>query len=245
MRHEHTTDALRVCEAAVFSLEDEASARGVALSFACDGPLPAALMMDEAGLRDAVRELTSGAIAAAEGSVTVTIAYARGALHLEADRGGRCSRLHLVGAVAETAPDPAPSLEGLRVLVVDDCSVNRALARTLLTRLGVVVSEAEDGPTALERAAVQPFDAILMDIRMPGLSGHQALTALRKSRGPNAEAPVLAFTANVGPEERAVRRLDRFDGIVRKPVAPLQLQLALAATAGRPQDAVQQQAAYG
>jgi CheY-like chemotaxis protein len=246
LQYEHLSDALRVCEAAVLGLKDEAATRGVDLSFACDGPLPGALVIDEGELRDAVRGLTAAAIARAETSVIVTIAYARGALHVEADAGGRCGRLHLAAVQAPSAPAvETPSLEGMCVLVVDDCSVNRALARTLLTRAGVEVWEAEDATVALDRAAVQPFDAILMDIRMPGLSGHQALTALRKSQGPNADAPVLAFTANVGPEERAARRLHRFDGIVRKPVAPAQMQLALAAIAGRALDGLQPQAAQG
>jgi CheY-like chemotaxis protein len=246
LQYDIATDALRVCESAVLGLRDEAAARDLALNFACDGPLPGSLEIDETALRGAVRELTAAAIATAEHTVTLTIAYARGALHVEADDGRRCGRLHLTAAPAAGAAEAeAPSLEGLRVLVVDDCSVNRALARTLLTRLGVEVSEAEDGAAALERAEVEAFDAILMDIRMPGLSGHQALTALRKGAGPNAEAPVLAFTANVGPEERAVRRLNRFDGIVRKPVAPAQMQLALAAIAGRAFEELQPQAAHG
>jgi hypothetical protein len=66
-----------------------------------------------------------------------------------------------------------PGLDGLRVLVVDDNSVNRELARTVLEHMGAEVAEASGGRGAIEAAAVEPFDCILMDLRMPGVSGRR------------------------------------------------------------------------
>jgi CheY-like chemotaxis protein len=70
------------------------------------------------------------------------------------------------------------------VLVVDDNPVNRELARTVLEHMGAEVAEASGGRAAIEAAAVEPFDCILMDLRMPGVSGTDALCEIRDTAGP-------------------------------------------------------------
>ena len=59
----------------------------------------------------------------------------------------------------------------MRVLIVDDQEINRILPRTHLERIGVLAVEADDGHAALARLAAEPFDVVLLDISMPGLSG--------------------------------------------------------------------------
>jgi PAS domain S-box-containing protein len=119
------------------------------------------------------------------------------------------------------SPDLAPetngrSLEGVRVLVVDDNSVNRELARTVLEHMGAEVAEASGGRGAIEAAAVEPFDCILMDLRMPGVSGIDALGEIRDRPGPNQDVPILAFTAD---SDLGLLRGDHgFDGLVSKPI---------------------------
>jgi CheY-like chemotaxis protein len=78
-------------------------------------------------------------------------------------------------------------------LVVDDQEGNRTLARIALTALGVHVVEAESGEEAVALAADLQFDLILMDIRMPGMSGTDAMKAIRKAN--SAKFPIVAFTA--------------------------------------------------
>jgi CheY-like chemotaxis protein len=127
-----------------------------------------------------------------------------------------------VGLAGELpAPGPAPPadvhrLDGVRVLVVDDNFVNRELARTVLEHMGAEVAEAAGGRAAIEAAAVEPFDCILMDLRMPGVSGTDALCEIRDTPGPNQDVPILAFTADadhglLGPDHG-------FDGLVSKPI---------------------------
>ena len=84
---------------------------------------------------------------------------------------------------------------GARVLVVDDNVAIRDLARTILQSSGAEVTEAEDGAGALAAALHQPFDVILLDLRMQGLSGREVAASLRSKRGPNRNAPIVAFTA--------------------------------------------------
>ena len=118
------------------------------------------------------------------------------------------------------------TLDGARVLVVDDNPVNRELARAILSRIGVEVSEASDGLAAVEAAATTPFDAVLMDVRMPGLDGPAAVARIRAGEGPNRDTPILAFSADVDMA-RFEGAAAMFDGLVRKPIAPLELVTAL------------------
>jgi PAS domain S-box-containing protein len=101
----------------------------------------------------------------------------------------------------ETAPRPVlldtGALRGRRVLVVEDNGINREVVRRVLHGWGVVVDEAADGPTALALHAERPYDAVLMDIQMPGMSGVEATRRLRLHPDPErAQVPVLALTAN-------------------------------------------------
>ena len=112
-------------------------------------------------------------------------------------------------------------LDGLRVLVVDDNPVNRELVRTVLEHLGAEIGEAAGGLAAVEAAAIQPFDCILMDLRMPGLSGEEALHEIRDAAGPNQDVPILAFTADADLSRLGVDH--GFDGLVSKPISAIEL----------------------
>src|SRR5579859_2909081 len=112
-------------------------------------------------------------------------------------------------------------LAGVRVLVTDDNSMNRDLARAVLEPFGAEVVDAQDGPGAVEIAASRAFDVILMDVRMPGLDGPGALRLLRSQPGPNQRTPVLAFTADADIDGLGLAH--GFNGIVRKPVVALDL----------------------
>ena len=138
---------------------------------------------------------------------------------------------------AVAAVDPAQSprrplgLTGLRVLVVDDHPANRELARLFLAGVGAEIAEAADGEEAVQRAAEQPFDLILMDVRMPRLDGPGALARIRASAGLNAATPILAFTADA--DQDSIRRLvtTGFHGVVTKPLTPAGLIRAVMETA--------------
>ncbi len=155
----------------------------------------------------------------------------------EAGRGA-CFWFAIPAAPAEACGEPALAnadigpMEGMRVLVVDDNHVNRELVRALLTPLGAVVAEAEDGERAVEQAQRQAFEVILMDLRMPGMSGRQAAKAIGESDGPNASTPIIAFSAD-GADEAVTGDLVGlgFAGRVIKPFKPMELILALISAA--------------
>lgn len=79
-----------------------------------------------------------------------------------------------------------------KVLVVDDDPAHRTMLRTLLTGWGYTIIEADDGSTAIEKVKDEPFDLILMDIRMLKVSG---LEALPEIKGYNPAIPVIIMTA--------------------------------------------------
>ncbi|HJL28864.1 MAG TPA: response regulator, partial [Polyangiaceae bacterium LLY-WYZ-15_(1-7)] len=81
-----------------------------------------------------------------------------------------------------------------RILVVDDHEDNRDMLARRLQRRGFEVDTAEDGYAALEKIDGQPYDLIVLDIMMPGLSGLEVLQKLRETY-PRAELPILMATA--------------------------------------------------
>ncbi len=119
---------------------------------------------------------------------------------------GAAFHVRLPLAVAETAMADAATaseaeddggLGALDVLAVDDNAVNLLVLEQLLSSLGCRVTKAESGAEALEALAHEPFDLVLMDIQMPGMTGIEALQRLRAGEGPNAGVPVVALTADV------------------------------------------------
>ncbi len=105
----------------------------------------------------------------------------------------------------------------MRILVVDDNEVNRILPRALLERLGVTVAEAPDGESALGQLAAEPFDAVLLDISMPGLSG---LDVCRRIRTDPRLRPirVIAYTAHAFQSSAEEIMTAGFDGLLVKPI---------------------------
>ena len=105
-----------------------------------------------------------------------------------------------------------------RVLVVDDNEANRELVKHLLASLELDLTYATSGEEAVATAQAAPFDLILMDIRMPGMGGEAAMGLIRGGQGPNSEAPILAFTADVDGQSTERLLQAGFDGHVPKPI---------------------------
>jgi CheY-like chemotaxis protein/HPt (histidine-containing phosphotransfer) domain-containing protein/anti-sigma regulatory factor (Ser/Thr protein kinase) len=131
------------------------------------------------------------------------------------------------------------SLEGCRVLIVDDEAVNRAIAGGYLRRAGGQVEEAVDGQQAVEMFQAGEYDLILMDLQMPRLDGYQASQQIRRQeRMLDAEegdieavsrVVIIALSASVVGEVAEQCRQAGLDDYVSKPFRWEELQ----ATIGR------------
>lgn len=80
--------------------------------------------------------------------------------------------------------------------MVEDNPLNQKIAARALEKLGFAVDVANDGLEATEAAKHMAYALILMDCMMPNMDGYQATQAIRASGGPNAETPIVAFTAD-------------------------------------------------
>jgi CheY-like chemotaxis protein len=130
-----------------------------------------------------------------------------------------------VPAVAPASrPKPRPvkndssSAPRYRVLVVDDLVMNRSFIGALLGSAGHAVTEAEGGEEAVWLASENPFDLILMDIRMPEVDGLEATRRIRTLAGPHGQVPILALTAHTFLDQKAKCRDAGMDGHLAKPV---------------------------
>lgn len=117
--------------------------------------------------------------------------------------------------------------DGPTILVVDDNATNRLLARSLLKRLGLQSEEATSGEEALQKLRGRRYDAVLLDISMPGMSGEDTCIAIREM--PLGQGlRIIAYTAHAFPEEKARILAAGFDDLVIKPVSMQMLEEAFA-----------------
>ena len=136
----------------------------------------------------------------------------------------------LLGAVARpSARVAAQSGEGLRVLVVEDHPVNRDVLMLQLKLLGLAADTAENGVDALEAWARGRYAAVLADIHMPHMDGHELARRLRAAEADRGavRTPIVAVTANAmkGEEERCLA--SGMDAYLVKPVSIERLSATL------------------
>jgi len=131
--------------------------------------------------------------------------------------------------------DASHALRGRRLLLVEDNAISQEVAREILERAGARVTTANDGRQALDalRQAAQGFDAVLMDVQMPGMDGFEATAAMRALPG-RGSLPIIAMTASALPVDR-LRCLEHgMNDHVPKPFDLRQLFEVLARWVGPP-----------
>jgi len=119
--------------------------------------------------------------------------------------------------------------EKLNVLVTDDCRLNRHVMKAMLADMGVESGFASSGPMALEKLRSGVYDALLLDIQMPGMSGFDVIELYRARNSGDKTIPVIVVTGDATAE--IYDKCDQL-GVSRcllKPVDQDKLRHALAA----------------
>jgi two-component system, OmpR family, response regulator len=127
-------------------------------------------------------------------------------------------------------------LMALRVLIVDDDARLFELLHSYLEQNGISAESARDGQIALRLLEAGGFDAVLLDIMMPGMDGLSVLRKIRDSNlGGSADLPVLMLTAKGDETDRVVGLELGADDYLPKPFSPRELLARLRAVVRRTQ----------
>jgi CheY-like chemotaxis protein len=134
----------------------------------------------------------------------------------------KTSKAASAGADADMPPD---TLQALRVLSVEDNPFGRVVLNTVLTELGHQAEFIGRGEAAAERIAQGGFDAVLMDMVLPGIDGIEAIRRIRALNPPLGRIAIIGVSGR-GDDEAASRAAGA-DAFLVKPVSPRALATAL------------------
>jgi CheY-like chemotaxis protein len=112
------------------------------------------------------------------------------------------------------------------ILLVDDSEDARDIYSTYLQFCGYRVTVAASGAEAIQAAHVESPDLMLLDVRMPGMTGTDAMRVLRREQR-FRDIPIVALTALALDDERVEALAAGFDAMIPKPCLPRDLLAAI------------------
>ena len=120
----------------------------------------------------------------------------------------------------------------MRILIAEDDPTNQKIARIWLTRGGHSVTIVPDGQSCVDRYCSESFDVVLMDIKMPVMSGMEAAVEIRRRENANhgPRTPIIAITASAMAGDREEFLASGMDDYVSKPYRPQELDVILQKT---------------
>ncbi len=107
-----------------------------------------------------------------------------------------------------------------RILIADDEGINRLFIRTVLAGNGWEVEEAPNGKVAVDLAAQSPFDAVILDVKMPVMDGKQAAIQIRALEKDSGREPCILLGLTAYAEKQLIDELKGLgmDGVIHKPI---------------------------
>ncbi len=131
-------------------------------------------------------------------------------------------------------PNAKLSTNKFHILVVDDHEINRKLTVAVLHKGGYQATTAASGAEALTALAAVHYDAVLMDVQMPGISGLDVTRAIRSGQSQvlNPAIPIIAMTAHILPADQNKCLLAGMNDYIPKPFHKAQLYQAIEAQLG-------------
>jgi CheY-like chemotaxis protein len=148
--------------------------------------------------------------------------------------GGTTFTFNVVMAAVKDTATAAPGIDGdaslgsarpLRLLSVEDNPFGRVVLNAILTELGHQAEFVGQGEAAPARLALGDFDAVLMDMVLPGINGVEAITRIRALQPPLGRIPIIGISGR--SEDEAASRAAGADLFLVKPVSPRALATAL------------------
>lgn len=117
-------------------------------------------------------------------------------------------------------PSPAAAGDPLRILLVEDSPLNRLVVTAHLEQTNDAIDIAESGEAAVEAVRQHPYDLVLMDVHMPGMSGYDAAGQIRRweQQERRKRTPIVALTAHALAADVERSRLAGCDEHVSKPI---------------------------
>jgi len=146
---------------------------------------------------------------------------------------GLSKKLRTMETEEETEEDTEISLEGIRVLIVDDEANARELFTVMLQTFGAEVTTAESASEALRIFADFMPNVLVSDIAMPEEDGYSLIAKIRAMKSKLGQTPALALTAYATNEDIQRANLAGFQSHLAKPVNAHTLALTIARLAGR------------
>lgn len=119
------------------------------------------------------------------------------------------------------------NLNGIKVLLADDDKMNQAIASHLLKKEGSYMTIAGDGLEALSQLKKKTFDAVLLDINMPHISGEKLMEDKKLFKKYNSKTPILALTGNTSKDDVKRYFALGFSWVISKPYTAEDLVTAL------------------
>ncbi len=129
---------------------------------------------------------------------------------------------------ATAGSDDTPCKQHLAVLVAEDNEINQTIVKAMLDGMGHSSTFANNGLEAVEAMRANDFDLVLMDIRMPEMSGTDAAKQIRKLPGSKCRVPIIAITADTMTDDRQSFFEAGIDDLVEKPIDHAALTGAIA-----------------
>jgi len=115
--------------------------------------------------------------------------------------------------------DYTDQLGGIRLLLVEDMPINQQVAHELLAGVGILVDVANDGVEAVQMVKSGNYDAVLMDIQMPLMDGHEATRTIRRDLR-FVQLPIIAMTAHAMTSDREKSLAAGMNDHIVKPIDP-------------------------
>ena len=107
----------------------------------------------------------------------------------------------------------------MKVLFIEDDPMNRRVVKDMLDVAGATMVGAEDAETGLRLIDEQDFAMALVDLRMPGMDGIDAIRAIRSRNDAKSKLPIIVVTADTAPDLRERCLAAGADDVLFKPVA--------------------------